>query len=200
MTKTTKCLDSASCEKLLKMLLLPNGREFPTRDSVRNCLMALFMVDAGLRVGELVQLLLGDVIIECEPVKTLTVRADIAKGKIERTIPLTPRLKDHIWKMYQVDRFWQLNYYDCFCFFRSDPTTHLTTRQVQHIIKQAEIKGFGQPVHPHMLRHTFATRLMQKTNIRVVQQLLGHKSITSTQIYTHPNSLDLTEAINKIVP
>lgn len=49
-----------------------------------------------------------------------------------------------------------------------------------------------------MLRHTFATRLMQKTNIRVVQQLLGHKSLSSTQVYTHPNADDLQKAIENL--
>ncbi|GAH96402.1 unnamed protein product, partial [marine sediment metagenome] len=53
-------------------------------------------------------------------------------------------------------------------------------------------------IHPHILRHTFATRLMSKTSMRVVQELLGHKNLSSTQIYTHPNNADLQEAIDSL--
>ncbi|GAH69734.1 unnamed protein product, partial [marine sediment metagenome] len=49
--------------------------------------------------------------------------------------------------------------------------------------------------HPHMLRHTFASKLMRVTSMRTVQELLGHSSITSTQIYTHPNEDDKKKAI-----
>jgi integrase/recombinase XerC len=49
-----------------------------------------------------------------------------------------------------------------------------------------------------MLRHTFATNLMRTTNARVVQQLLGHKNLSSTQIYTHPNQQDLKKAIDSL--
>ena len=74
----------------------------------------------------------------------------------------------------------------------------LSTRQVERIIRAAALKCLGRPVHPHALRHTFASRLMRKTNARIVQELLGHKNLSSTQIYTHPNGEDLKDAINQI--
>ena len=49
-----------------------------------------------------------------------------------------------------------------------------------------------------MLRHTFATRLLKASNMRVVQEALGHKSIQTTQIYTHVTSDDLTRAVNSL--
>jgi len=85
-----------------------------------------------------------------------------------------------------------------FAFYNGTNTEHLTTRQIERIIGNAGEKAFGRWINPHILRHTFASRLMRTVNSRVVQELLGHKHLASTQIYTHPNHQDLRNAIDSI--
>jgi len=160
--------------------------------------MALLMLDAGLRVGELVKMKKCYLIFAGEFMNDVQVPFGIAKNKVARAIPMTERLKDAI-KAMQLE-YWQPD--DCppdgHCFYLHDWHKPITARQVQRIITTAGQKVLHKMVWPHMLRHTFATRLMRKTSTRVVQTLLGHKSLTSTQVYTHPNNQDLKKAINDI--
>lgn len=164
----------------------------------RNRLIVLLMLDAGLRVGEVVQLVVSDLHVLGSPVGMIAVRPAIAKTKTERSVPVTVRLHDAIQEMWlntwQPCRFqpWTKAFLDAM------QANCLTSRRIQQICKTAGIVSIGRPVNPHMLRHTFATRLMRTTNIRVVQQLLGHASLSSTQVYTHPNQQDLQTAIDTL--
>lgn len=155
----------------------------------RDRLLALIMLDTGLRVGELVQLLKSDLFTPAGPVKSLYVRPEIAKGRRSRFIPLTARLEDLIGQ-----------FYGTLGPANSSNFPGLSKRQVERIMKSTGMKTIHRPVNPHMLRHTFATRMMRITNARVVQQLLGHRKLTSTQIYTHPNADDLASAIARLDP
>ncbi|MCK5616999.1 tyrosine-type recombinase/integrase, partial [Candidatus Pacearchaeota archaeon] len=74
----------------------------------------------------------------------------------------------------------------------------LTTRAIEKMTKWRGIESLNEPVNPHMLRHTFATKLMRVTDMATVQNLLGHKNLNSTQRYTHPNTEDTSAAIEKM--
>ncbi len=186
-----------------QQLLIGNlwPRKYGTpRDAVpcRNYTMTVLMLYAGLRVGEVVNLRVDDVWFENEPKKSLVVRAEISKCKMDRTIPLCMKILDairelkHLWFSNSI-RLDQL-----YAFTSGYGTTPITKRRVQQIIADASEKSIGRRIHPHILRHTFGSKLMRITNSRVVQQLLGHKNLNSTQIYTHPNQEDLTNAINEL--
>lgn len=185
-------------EKLVKQLAQPIPNKPPGRRDYRNHLIALLMLDAGLRCGEVNNLIITDLAFEGQPVHSLTIRKEITKTKHERTIPLTERINLAICRMIPLWRDRTRNVLAIFAFTSGPSNKRITRRSIERIIKAAGIISIQQDIHPHILRHTFASRLMRKTNIRIVQQLLGHRSITSTQIYTHPNNVDLSKAIEAI--
>lgn len=198
MSESPPTLDTLEANKLLAFLQTQYNNTSEPRRSNRNLLMGLLMYDAGLRVGEVVQLVVGDLWFQDEPRQSLLVRPEVAKGGRERTVPLTQRITIVIDQMTKT--WWSLTgcFGDEYAFYTERPRTHISARQVERIIEHAGQEAIGKDVNPHMLRHSFASRLMRTTSMRVVQQLLGHKNIATTQIYTHPNSDDLNNAIRTI--
>ncbi|GAH92510.1 unnamed protein product [marine sediment metagenome] len=180
---------------LLDVFLKDTGTLKHKRKSARNYLMGLLMLDAGLRVSETVQLLITDLWLNGEPRHSLQVREGIAKYKAGRVIPLSTRIQAAT-KVHYV-RNWVLlaEPTSGFAFYKELSNNHLTDRQAERIIGQAAEKAIGRWVHPHILRHTAASRWMRTCNARVVQDLLGHKHLSSTQIYTHPNADDKRKAL-----
>jgi len=198
MAKGPNTLTTDECSILLTAFLGDTELKLCSQKRMRNYAMVLFMLDAGLRVGEMLQLRVNDLYVEKIPVTTLAVRAEITKTKVERLIPCTRRILDTLETMIRHYRPWSSLNPDRFAFCKLNHAKPISARMVQMLVEHWSKAAIGRKITPHTLRHTFATRLMAKTNIRVVQKLLGHKSITSTQIYTHPNHEDLTGAIKAI--
>ncbi|MBA7617481.1 Tyrosine recombinase XerC [subsurface metagenome] len=193
-------LTPEECDKLLDQLQKPQDNGARPRIYHRNYTMALLMLDAGCRVGELVQLEQNQLWYPSAPVSALTIRINQAKNKHERTIPISNRLNDAIQKM---SVQWWLGDHDHgtrYAFYATWCMRPLTVRQVQRIITSAGKLSIGRDIHPHLLRHTFGTRLMTKTNMRTVQELLGHTRLSSTQVYTHPSGEDKRKAIDALNP
>lgn len=161
----------------------------------RNMLLFLLMIDAGLRVGEVIKLNLHDLLAHGEPVGNIIVRAEIAKTHHERMIPVSPRLNEAILNAMHYMPNWFAMRGDTYAFLGCKLDQHMTARSVQIIIAIASKKAIGRVISPHVLRHTFASRLLKVSNIRVVQQLLGHRQLGSTMIYTHPSQDDRVAAI-----
>jgi len=191
-----KTLTVDQCRLLLVELMRSDGTEKQMTRGSRNNAMALIMLETGVRVGELCGLRVDDLWFAEQPVEFLVVRAEIAKNKKERRIPISRILSETITYIEAI--LWSPKKANSgsYAFFTNDPSRALTTRTVERIILDAGIKAFNIDVTPHTLRHTFGTKMMRKTNARVVQALLGHSKLTSTQIYMHPNSDDLRKAID----
>lgn len=160
--------------------------------------IATILADTGLRVAELCGLVIADLWMLGAPVNALEVRAAIAKTKQPRTIPLTPRCAQSIQSLHD-------NYWTPVCeqvwtpaFTSPRKTRRIGPRYIQRILAHYGTTLLHKHLTPHMLRHTFATRLMTRCPVSVVQQLLGHSNLSSTQIYTHPNHVDLQNAIDAL--
>jgi integrase/recombinase XerC len=158
----------------------------------------ILLADTGLRVAEFCQLRVSDLWILGEPVNCLEVRSAIAKNHKPRSIPLTARATAAIHDLQNC--FWPntMTPPDNFAIHPRRQNTPISTRQVQRLCSYYGRTLLHTTLTPHMLRHTFATRLMRQVSMRVVQQLLGHSSLQATQIYTHPSTQDLQSAINAL--
>jgi integrase/recombinase XerD len=159
-------------EEQVALLSAPN-KKAPT--GCRNHAMLKVMLDAGLRASEVINLKEGDIDWRSG---RLTVRC--GKGGRDRTLWLNDDCMDAL-KDWQKIRPTGTHF---FCTLKSGK---MCGRYVREFVKRyAQKKSLTKNVHPHTLRHTFATDLLSKTsNIRIVQKALGHQSIVTTTIYTH---------------
>lgn len=169
------------------------------KSSPRNYAILMTMLQTGIRVGELVGLIFDDILIGGHFKNALTVRAEISKSGREREIPMTKRLKDVLQDYiteYQ-QKHGVIKQEDPL-FQQTNRVQSLSARQVERIVAALSKESIGRKIHPHLLRHTCLTNLMRLTNIRVVQEIAGHTNIASTQVYLHPNSVDLKQAVDKL--
>lgn len=197
-TKSPETLTTEEASELMNVLLHYDGSNKQLERGVRNFTMACCMLDAGLRVGEVTKLRVFDLYFNKDPVTSIVIRAEISKSKRERTIPTTQRLRSSLAMLNREILVPNCYVQDAYAFGFLRGCAPITSRQIQRIICAAAQKAFGRDCHPHVLRHTFASKLMRTTNIRIVQELLGHKQLSSTQIYTHPNGDDLRKAIDNL--
>jgi len=167
---------------------------------IRNRSLIGLMLESGLRVWEATHLLQSDLWFADAVVTNLIVRPEIAKGGRSRTVPVSHTLHALILRMYH--NIWKVDppLFPAFAFYAATPAIPLSCRSIQRTLSVASTRCLGRIVTPHMLRHTFATKTLAVSNLRVVQTLLGHASIQTTERYTHPNNYDLTKAIEAASP
>lgn len=161
----------------------------------RNRLMFELMYACGLRLSELVNIKVQDVRINERLVLVH------GKGNKERLVFFYESLVPIIEEYTKVVRPELLgdNRHDFL--FTNNRGNQISPRGVQYALnKQAKLAGLRQKVHPHMLRHSFATHLLDNgANLRVVQSLLGHESLSTTQIYTHVSQEKLKEIYDNTI-
>ena len=162
----------------------------------RNRAIIEILYGSGLRVSELVNLTTNNIFIN---EKYLTV---IGKGDKQRFVPMS----DESIKQYQ---YWLIDRSQLHIqrgqegyAFLNRRGHKLTRAMIFEIIKQLASKAeINKTISPHTLRHSFATHLLQNgADLRMIQMLLGHESITTTELYTHIGMEDLRNAINTYHP
>ncbi|OQY40044.1 MAG: hypothetical protein B6229_02530 [Spirochaetaceae bacterium 4572_7] len=163
----------------LEKIFAQSGDDFA---SIRDILIFKTLYSTGCRVSELVGIVLSQISTGQSKLKV------VGKGDVDRFVFLTPDVKNLIEKYLPLREDIVDNSKGVVTnLFLDLRGRELTTRGVYYLIeKRIRESGIEKKVSPHTFRHTFATHLLNEgADIRVVQELLGHKSISTTQIYTH---------------
>ncbi len=163
----------------------------------RNKAIIEVLYSCGLRVSELTELKLSNLYLEIEFVKVL------GKGSKERLVPIGSEAINalKIW-IEQVRVHIPIKKGEEDMVFLNRRGSSLTRVYIFMLIKQlAELAGIKKTISPHTLRHSFATHLVEGgADLRAVQEMLGHESITTTEIYTHLDREYLKEVITSFHP
>lgn len=153
------------------------------------------LLHTGVRVSELTGLDLAHLDLQRDEIRVL------GKGDKERIIPLNRIAKRAL--LDWLDRRADFGEPDTPAIFLTRRSRkRMSTRSVQNLIgKYADRAELPDDTTPHTLRHTFATRLLDRgANLREVQDLLGHESLATTQRYTHTNNKRRREAVHRLAP
>jgi len=183
-----------SVDEIFHLLDSVKDHELPTRSPLRDKAIFELMYATGVRCSELVHIRVNDIDMNNKTIRIL------GKGRKERVALFGQKAKDRLLAYLSSERPPIKGSDEPLFLNHSDE--QLTSRSVQRII--AMFRPFlkvDRHITPHKLRHSFATHLLnQGTDLRVIQELLGHKSIASTEKYTHVSLERLTELCDTIHP
>ncbi len=167
--------------------------------SLRDHTLIWFALNTGLRNAEVVGLDVENVYQFDTIVSILKLPAEIAKGNKPRDIPIGNRTRENLDNFIIDEKSkGRIDGGESPLFRSMFSNKRLGTKDFHQILEKHSIKSLNQRLNPHKLRHTFATKLLAKSNIKIVQEILGHSSLQSTQIYLHPSSKEKANAIDKL--
>ena len=159
---------------------------------IRDMAIVELMYSSGLRVSETVNINLNDFEENKSFLRVL------GKGSKTRLVPMGRYAVNAI-NEWLIEREKILNNTDAL--FLNSKGTRLTVRSVQLRLKKMAVKQGLPPIHPHMLRHSFATHMLESSgDLRTIQELLGHSSLSTTQIYTKLDYQHLAKIYDKSHP
>ncbi len=189
-----KLPDTLSHEEIQEMI---NSIDCSNQNGHRNRAIIQVLYGCGLRVSELTNLKYSNLFAADEFIRV------IGKGNKERLVPINNQIVKEI-DLYELQlrnkiSIKEKNQDVIFLSVRGNPLSRI---MVYQIVKEAAAKaGIRKSVSPHTLRHSFATELVKHgANLRAVQDMLGHVSITTTEIYTHLDQKHLIETIHNFHP
>ncbi|RPG64610.1 MAG: site-specific tyrosine recombinase XerD [Flammeovirgaceae bacterium TMED290] len=171
--------------------------DLDSKEGMRNKAILETLYSCGLRVSELVNLKVQNLFLDIGFIKVL------GKGLKERLVPIGTKAAECI-SLYMKEYRINTNISEGFegYLFINRRGKNLTRNMIFIIVKDLVKKaGLNKNISPHTFRHSFATHLIEGgADLRAVQEMLGHESITTTEIYTHLNKNYLKEVVNKFHP
>lgn len=176
--RASKLPDVLSLEEIKKVL---NSIE-----NIKHKTMISLIYSCGLRISECINLKVSDI-----DSSRMLIKVVQAKGKKDRYVQLSPKLLELLRKYYT--KFKPTNH-----LFQGQFKDEYSARSIQQILKRAlTLCNITKHITVHSLRHSFATHLLEQgTDIRIIQEILGHKDIRTTQIYTHISHANLASLKN----
>jgi site-specific recombinase XerD len=188
--RVTPPLDPLEVRAINRLIAAIEGDDWPAR---RDRAMLSLLARAGLRVSELVALRPADLTLSYRKGQ-LVVRH--GKGLKERTLPITKQARVELLAYLAVRP--EFGGETLFVSRRGGP---LDSRDVQRLVsKAARLAGITQPVTPHLLRHSFATRALRQgeVDLATLSQLLGHTNLATTARYLHPDQAQVAAMIEEL--
>ena len=182
-----------SVDQTVKLVDIKDDSFLGLRD---HAILELFY-SSGLRLSELVNLNQNDINFDDGTISV------VGKGNKERVVPVGSFASEAIKKWLALRKnIRNLTFTNKKILFLSQNGKKLTPRAIQYRLKFWAIKqGIPENIHPHLLRHSFASHLLQSSqDLRAVQELLGHANISTTQIYTHLDFQHLSKIYDKAHP
>ncbi|OIM23377.1 site-specific tyrosine recombinase XerD [Oenococcus oeni] len=170
--------------------------DISTTLGLRNRALLETMYATGFRVSEICNLKLADLHDELGLITT------IGKGQKQRIVPIGEMSLLYISKYFKESRPVLLKDKESPYLFLNDHGHQISRQGIFKLVKEIAIKaGIDKDISPHTLRHSFATNLLENgADLRIVQELLGHSDISTTQIYTHVSQKHIREQYNRFHP
>lgn len=169
-----------------------NAIDLSQLEGQRNRAMIEVLYSCGLRVSELCNLKISDLYLDEEFIRVT------GKGDKQRLVPISPRaIAELNYYFNDRDHIEIKPGYEDYVFISERRRKPLSRITVFHIVKElVEAAGIQKNVSPHTFRHSFATHLLEGgANLRIIQAMLGHESIATTEIYAHIDRTRLREEI-----
>jgi integrase/recombinase XerC len=183
-----------SVDEVFYLLDTVKDSDLPSKKPIRDKTIFELLYASGMRCSELCSITMGNLDIENKVIKIT------GKGRKERMVLFGSKAQKRIREYLKKERPKPISLSEkLFVNYRSGP---LDPRSVQRIIEMFRkfLKG-SKKITPHKLRHSFATHMLnQGTDLRIVQELLGHQSLSSTEKYTHVTSAQLAEMCDTLHP
>lgn len=175
-------------EKVLELLY---QAKFKEKTQVRDKAILELLYGSGLRVSELVALNWLDIDLKLAEVKVF------GKGKKQRIIPISKPAQEYLLMMKDQERGQENQ-----AVFNNTRGQRLSTRGVFYVLNQLSMTCLSQShISPHVLRHSIATHLLNRgTDLRLIQELLGHENLQTTEIYTQTSLEHLQNVYKKFHP
>ena len=186
-----KLPQTLSIDQVFNLINIPQTGFIDTRDKA----ILEFFYSSGLRLSELVNIHISDIDMSEQTIKVL------GKGNKFRIVPIGRKAIEAL-NLWILQRNKLNKILDSELLFLNQHGKKLTARAIQYRLKfWAQKNNIPENIHPHLLRHSFASHVLQSSqDLRAVQELLGHSNISTTQIYTHLDFQHLSKIYDQAHP